>query len=116
MLDRVTLDAMPHHNVELPIACVEGWSTTQTWTGIRLADRATATGHPEPPAAIVSSLERFGAFNHAILQTNQILNPDALHRLMDRHTSWMWSTGAGSAVGRGVELALGGLEQLAART
>jgi hypothetical protein len=25
MLDRVTLDAMPHHNVELPIACVEGW-------------------------------------------------------------------------------------------
>src|SRR5258705_8810641 len=39
-------------------------------------------------------------------------NSAASHRLMDRHTSWMWSTGAGSAVGRGVELALGGLEQL----
>ena len=27
---------------------------------------------------MVFSLEAFGAFNHAILQTNQILDPDAL--------------------------------------
>src|SRR5258705_10383574 len=39
-------------------------------------------------------------------------NSAASHRLMDRHTSWMWSTGAGSAVGRGGELALGGLGQI----
>ena len=77
-LDRAALEAMPHHTVELPIACVEGWSTTQTWTGIRLADLAAAAGHPNPGSAIVSSLERAGAFNHAILQTNQILNPDSL--------------------------------------
>ena len=78
LLDRATLDAMPHHTVDLPIACVEGWSTTQTWTGIRLADLAAHAGHPAPGSAIVSSLERFGAFNHAVLQTNQILNPESL--------------------------------------
>jgi DMSO/TMAO reductase YedYZ molybdopterin-dependent catalytic subunit len=69
---------MPHHTVELPIACVEGWSTTQTWTGIRLADLAAAAANPHPGSAVVSSLERVGAFNRAILQNNQILNPDSL--------------------------------------
>ncbi|HWF70317.1 MAG TPA: molybdopterin-dependent oxidoreductase [Mycobacterium sp.] len=78
VLDRAALRAMDHHTVRLPIACVEGWSTTQTWTGIRLADLAAAAGRSRPRLAIVSSLERFGAFNHAILQANQILDPDAL--------------------------------------
>jgi DMSO/TMAO reductase YedYZ molybdopterin-dependent catalytic subunit len=78
LLDRAALEAMPRHTVELPIACVEGWSTTQTWTGVRLADLAAAAGRPHPGSAIVSSLERFGAFNHAVLQTNQILSPDSL--------------------------------------
>ena len=77
-LDRAALQAMAQHTVDLPIACVEGWSTTQTWTGVRLADLATATGRPHPGSALVSSLERFGAFNHAVLQTNQILSPEAL--------------------------------------
>src|ERR1700741_695954 len=78
MLDRAALQALPRHTVELPIAGVEGWSTTQTWTGVRLADLAAAAGHPHPGSAVVFSLERFGAFNHAVLQTNQILDPDAL--------------------------------------
>jgi DMSO/TMAO reductase YedYZ molybdopterin-dependent catalytic subunit len=78
MLDRAALEAMPLHTVELPIACVEGWSTTQSWTGVRLADLASAAGRPKPGSALVWSLERFGAFNHATLQTNQILNPDSL--------------------------------------
>jgi DMSO/TMAO reductase YedYZ molybdopterin-dependent catalytic subunit len=77
-LDRAALQAMPQHTVELPIACVEGWSTTQTWTGVRLADLAAAAGHPNPSSALVASLERFGAFNRSFLQANQILDPDAL--------------------------------------
>jgi DMSO/TMAO reductase YedYZ molybdopterin-dependent catalytic subunit len=77
-LDRAALQAMPQHTVELPIACVEGWSTTQAWTGVRLADLAAAAGHPHPGSALVASLERFGAFNHAFLQANQLLDPDAL--------------------------------------
>ncbi|MDX1891637.1 molybdopterin-dependent oxidoreductase [Mycolicibacterium sp. 050158] len=78
VLDRAALAAMPQHTVDLPLACVEGWSTVQTWSGVRLADLAAAAGRPSPGSAVVSSLERFGAFNHARLQRNQVLNPDAL--------------------------------------
>lgn len=77
-LDRAALAAMPQHTVELPIACVEGWSTTQTWSGVRLADLAAAAGRPQPASAVVSSLERFGGFNRAILEAHQVSDPDAL--------------------------------------
>ena len=77
-LDRAMLADLPHHTVELPIACVEGWSTVQTWTGVRLADLAARAGRPVPGSAVVSSLERFGAFNRARLQRNQVLNPQSL--------------------------------------
>lgn len=33
VLDRAALLAMAQHTSVLPIACVEGWSTTQTWAG-----------------------------------------------------------------------------------
>jgi len=78
LLDRATLEAMPQHTAELPIACVEGWSTTQTWSGVRLRDLAALAGMPNPGRATVRSLERFGGFNHAVLQANQVGNPDSL--------------------------------------
>jgi DMSO/TMAO reductase YedYZ molybdopterin-dependent catalytic subunit len=78
LLDRATLEAMPQHTAELPIACVEGWSTTQTWSGVRLRDLAALAGLPNPARATVRSLERFGGFNHAVLQANQVSNPDSL--------------------------------------
>ena len=77
-LDRAALVAMPQHTAELPIACVEGWSTTQTWTGVRLADLAKMAGVPTPAVATVTSLEKAGAFAMAMLQGNQVLHPDAL--------------------------------------
>ncbi|MDQ2706776.1 MAG: molybdopterin-dependent oxidoreductase [Actinomycetota bacterium] len=77
-LDLAALAAMPQHSATLPIACVEGWSTTQTWTGVRLGDLAALAGMPTPGSAMVTSLEKAGAFNHAVLQANQILDPDAL--------------------------------------
>jgi DMSO/TMAO reductase YedYZ molybdopterin-dependent catalytic subunit len=76
--DRAALLAMPQHTARLPIACVEGWSTTETWSGVRLGDLAAAAGVPAPRAARVSSLERFGAFTRATLQANQVAHPDAL--------------------------------------
>jgi len=77
-LDRAALLAMPQHTAVLPIACVEGWSTSQSWTGVRLRDLATLAGVPTPQSAHVQSLERTGAFNQASLQANQVLHPDSL--------------------------------------
>ena len=77
LLDRASLEAMPQHTAELPIACVEGWSTTQTWSGVRLRDLAALAGIPNPARTTVRSLER-GGFNQAVLQANQVGNPDSL--------------------------------------
>ncbi|GAA5163910.1 molybdopterin-dependent oxidoreductase [Pseudonocardia eucalypti] len=78
----VTLDAalagLPRHTAELPIACVEGWSSTQTWTGVRLADLAARAGVAAPVAALVRSMERGGPFSSAWLTADQVLDPDAL--------------------------------------
>ncbi|MGI8434990.1 MAG: molybdopterin-dependent oxidoreductase [Nocardioidaceae bacterium] len=77
-LDREMLLAMPQHTAVLPIACVEGWSTTQTWTGVRLADLAALAGMDGVASATVSSLQQGGFFNVATIQGNQVLDPDAL--------------------------------------
>ncbi|MCI2416797.1 molybdopterin-dependent oxidoreductase [Saccharopolyspora sp. K220] len=77
-LDRATLLSLPQHAATLPIACVEGWSTIQTWSGVRLRDLAALADVPQPRWAHVRSVERIGAFNQAILQANQVLDPDSL--------------------------------------
>ena len=76
-LTRPMLLAMAQHTVDLPIACVEGWSTTQRWTGVRLADLARLAGVPTPASAHVRSLDA-GGFGQARLQSNQVQDPDAL--------------------------------------
>jgi DMSO/TMAO reductase YedYZ molybdopterin-dependent catalytic subunit len=78
VLTRAALTAMPQHTARLPIACVEGWSTTETWTGVPLRELARLAGVTEPRSAFVRSVERFGAFNRATLQANQIAHPDSL--------------------------------------
>ena len=47
-LTRNQILALPQHAVELPIACVEGWSVSAHWTGVRLADLARLAGMPAP--------------------------------------------------------------------
>lgn len=76
-LDRAALESMEQHTAVLPIACVEGWSTTQEWTGVRLRDLAALAGVSEGTAT-VSSLERNGAFARATLGENQVWHPDSL--------------------------------------
>ena len=77
-LDAAALAALPGHTAKLPIACVEGWSTTQTWTGVRLAELAPLADVPEPTSALVRSVERHGAFASAWLTGTQLSDPDAL--------------------------------------
>jgi DMSO/TMAO reductase YedYZ molybdopterin-dependent catalytic subunit len=68
---------LPLHTATLPIACVEGWSAVQTWTGVRLRDLAAAAGVPNPSSAFVDSLDP-GPFGRATLYGGQVLDPDAL--------------------------------------
>jgi DMSO/TMAO reductase YedYZ molybdopterin-dependent catalytic subunit len=77
-LTRADLLAMPQHTAHLPIACVEGWSTTQAWTGVRLRDLAQRAGATDPQAARVFSIQDHGAFTAANLERNQVVNDDAL--------------------------------------
>ena len=56
----------------LPIACVEGWSTTQEWTGVRLRDLAAIAGAAPGDAVLVESLQRAGAFRQATLDADAV--------------------------------------------
>ncbi|HKV17700.1 MAG TPA: molybdopterin-dependent oxidoreductase [Mycobacterium sp.] len=78
VFDLAALSALPQHTAVLPIACVEGWSTTETWTGVPLRDLAALAGVPEPTSAFVRSVEPRGGFNRATLQANQATHPDSL--------------------------------------
>ncbi|MDQ6726792.1 MAG: molybdopterin-dependent oxidoreductase, partial [Actinomycetota bacterium] len=78
VLDRTQLLAMPQHSARLPIACVEGWSTLQNWSGVRLRDLVELAGDDAATHAVVRSLERQGAFAQATLNHDQMRHPDAL--------------------------------------
>ena len=77
-LTREDLLAMEQHTARLPIACVEGWTTTQDWTGVRLSELAGAAGAGGAETALVRSLQEHGALRQATLNTAQLRDGDAL--------------------------------------
>ncbi|WP_215452913.1 molybdopterin-dependent oxidoreductase [Streptomyces sp. ATCC 21386] len=80
-LSRAELLELPQHSAALPIACVEGWSTSdQWWRGVRLGDLAMLVGYEAgtAPDVLVESLQRRGAFRRAALRANQVRDPRSL--------------------------------------
>ncbi|CCK26690.1 hypothetical protein BN159_2311 [Streptomyces davaonensis JCM 4913] len=78
-LSRAELLRLPQHSAALPIACVEGWSTSdQWWRGVRLRDLAALVGYDDPPDVFVESLQQRGAFRRAALRANQVADPRSL--------------------------------------
>ena len=77
-LSRDELLAMDQHSEHLPIACVEGWTTWQDWSGVRLADLARMAGVEGDADVLVESLQEGGAFSQATLAANQIDDPQSL--------------------------------------
>lgn len=63
---------------EITLGCVEGWSTTQRWTGIRLADLAALVHAPPNAGVHVESLEARGPYRHVALTSAQVKDPQAL--------------------------------------
>jgi DMSO/TMAO reductase YedYZ molybdopterin-dependent catalytic subunit len=76
-LSRDQLLALPQHTYDLPIACVEGWSTTQRWSGVRLRDLASLSGVRGPATVTSQSLEH-GTFGHATLGHEQVADERSL--------------------------------------
>jgi DMSO/TMAO reductase YedYZ molybdopterin-dependent catalytic subunit len=75
---RAQLLAMAQATYELPIACVEGWSTTQPWTGVRVAELASLVDAPAGAIVHVQSFQPSGPFRHATLSPAQLRDPRAL--------------------------------------
>lgn len=59
---RAELLALPQHTVELPIACVEGWSQLATWRGVRLGDLVDSVGAHGGTTIKATSLERNSSY------------------------------------------------------
>jgi DMSO/TMAO reductase YedYZ molybdopterin-dependent catalytic subunit len=76
-LSREQLLALPQHTYDLPIACVEGWSTTQQWSGVRLRDLASLCGIHGAATVTTRSLEH-GTYGHATLGPEQLTDERSL--------------------------------------
>ncbi len=77
-LSRQELLAMPQVTAKLPIACVEGWTTTQEWQGVRLRDLTALAGVPEPERLYVESLQPRGVFRQVTLNRAQARDDQSL--------------------------------------
>ncbi len=77
-LSREQLLAMPLHTEHLPIACVEGWTTTQAWSGVRLVDLARLSSADPGALLEVESLEERGAYRRITLNHAQAHDSRAL--------------------------------------
>jgi len=75
---REDLLALPQRTASLPIACVEGWTTTQSWTGVPLAELARLAGAPGAREVLVQSLQEKGVLSRAALSKDQIAAGDSL--------------------------------------
>ncbi|MBO4161917.1 molybdopterin-dependent oxidoreductase [Micromonospora sp. MMS20-R2-23] len=75
-LDLAALRALPQHTAELPIACVEGWSATGRWTGVRLRDLVALVGvDPDRATVLVESLETAGRYRTSTVGAAHVRDP-----------------------------------------
>jgi DMSO/TMAO reductase YedYZ molybdopterin-dependent catalytic subunit len=77
-LSREDLARLPQHSATLPIACVEGWSASRTWSGVRVRDLLAMAGAAPGARARVESLQRRRAYRSSELDHWQAHDPDTL--------------------------------------
>ncbi|KZC95582.1 MULTISPECIES: molybdopterin-dependent oxidoreductase [Clavibacter] len=69
------LRAMELVTATLPIACVEGWSQSATWRGVRLTDLMDAVGADPGARLRVTSLEQRGGFRRTEMGPEYVRDP-----------------------------------------
>jgi len=72
---RAELTALPQTDVDLPIACVEGWSQMASWRGVRLRDLVDAAGGSPDADLRLISLEQRGGFKQTEMGNEYVRDP-----------------------------------------
>lgn len=71
--------ALPQHSATLPITCVDGWSATGVWRGVRVRDLLQAAGAEASSPVEIVSLQRPGtAYATSRLDADHAGDPDTL--------------------------------------
>jgi DMSO/TMAO reductase YedYZ molybdopterin-dependent catalytic subunit len=77
-LSLADLAAFPQRTERLPITCVEGWSASATWTGVRLGDLLAEAGLPRDTAVTVESLQEHGLYRVSTVAPPHASSPRTL--------------------------------------
>ena len=77
-LTRDDLLGMEQVTADLPIACVEGWSTMQSWTGVRLSELARMAGAADGAEMQAISIQPGGPLRQATLTGGQAAAEESL--------------------------------------
>jgi DMSO/TMAO reductase YedYZ molybdopterin-dependent catalytic subunit len=72
------LRALPQHEATLPIACVEGWSASARWRGVRVRDLLASAGARTGSTVAVESLQPTGRYRRSELNADQRDDADTL--------------------------------------
>jgi DMSO/TMAO reductase YedYZ molybdopterin-dependent catalytic subunit len=72
------IERLPQASATLPIACVDGWSTSQRWTGIRVRDLLTMAGARPGATVTVESLQQRRSYRSSDIDHVQARDPDTL--------------------------------------
>jgi hypothetical protein len=76
--DASELEALASHEATLPISCVEGWSYSARWRGVRVRDLLAMAGAAPAATARVHSLEQGSIYSSSFLDHAQAHDRDTL--------------------------------------
>lgn len=77
-LSLADLRALPQHEADLAITCVEGWSAGARWRGVRVRDLLARAGAPPDAEVVVHSLQARGGYRSSELNVQHARHADTL--------------------------------------
>lgn len=75
---RAELEALPQVEETIPLACVEGWSQTARWRGVRMRDLLTHVDAPADATIRVRSLQQRSQYTVMIMPSEFVLDDATL--------------------------------------